>query len=141
MARDCLDKSAVHWNPLLLLLKLFNHMDTSGGRRKMAANSRDARLLPPFCVADPIFQFQAERYDHSAQEPSYSCDWYEAEASPSPQKTPQTTDSSRVNNPSMATLLKDNYPSADTPLVGSVSKSPRKPREPNGLIVDKAHDS
>ena len=118
LARDCFDHGSVQWNPVLLLLKLFSHMDTSAGRRKMAAGSRDARLLPAFTLADPTFH---EQIIHHKLHKRRSYDSDDGDFSPSPEKTPQGTHlgASPHENASMATLLKQNYHQSDTPLVPS----------------------
>jgi len=118
VARDCLDHAPVQWNPVLLLLKLFNHMDTSAGRRKMVAGSRDARLLPAFSLSDPSFHEEIVRHQKNNHR-TYDC----GDEDISPEKTPQATHliTSPGENASMATLLKQNYHAADTPLVPSRS--------------------
>lgn len=169
ISRDCLDQASVQWHPILLLLKLLNHMDTSAGRRKMlcVAGARDSRLLPPFSLNDPMFLVHAEMYRHrprhshqhldsssssylpfshshrsdtQTQTPTHAQGFKHSNSSThehegffsgwSPQspemtvQTPPTTSyshtpsSSSRENKSIASLLKENFSHADTPLVG-----------------------
>ena len=126
-------------------------MDTSAGRRKMVAG-RDSRLLPPFALTDPVLLTQSEQYrrrpptssssppppesEQQQQQQDDSAEWTSVSPDRTPPPPPATctpsssssssSSSTSPDDQSMASLLKHNYPQADTPLVESGNKSESK---------------